>query len=127
MNEITKLPIFEQPTTIKEAKNNINKLYTELSLLRRQSIPKKEKFLYFIQLRNKVKIGISSNPEGRLNSLATASPDELRLIAKIPNAGNLESKCHKKLSHLHICREWFRYSEDITHLIEKLQSKNQND
>jgi hypothetical protein len=47
----------------------------------------------------------------------------LRLIAKFFQKGNLEKDCHKKLNHLRINREWFRYTEEVDRLIEELKTE----
>lgn len=81
----------------------------------------KNKALYFIACGDAVKIGISSHPEERLDAIAVGAPGKLRLLAKIPNMGNRESQCHKRLEHLHIHGEWFRYTEEVDTLIRELQ------
>jgi hypothetical protein len=80
----------------------------------------KNKFLYFILCRDAVKIGISIDPTARLESLATGAPGKLMLLAMIENAGDREKECHKKMAHLHIHREWFRYTNEIDLLINEL-------
>jgi hypothetical protein len=82
----------------------------------------KNKYLYFIGCGDAVKIGISSDPSARLETLATGAPGVLYLIACIPNMGHKENECHKKLDHLHIHREWFRYTNEVHELIRELQS-----
>jgi len=78
------------------------------------------KYLYFIGCGDAVKIGVSSDPNGRLEALATGAPGRLHLIAMIPKSGHLESKCHKKIAHLHIHGEWFQYTSEINSLIKEL-------
>lgn len=78
------------------------------------------KYLYFIKCGDAVKIGMSSDPESRMQTLATGAPGKLFLLAKIPNSGGLEAECHKKLSHIHITGEWFRYTDEIVRLIGEL-------
>lgn len=84
----------------------------------------KNKFLYFIQCGDAIKIGISSDPEIRLETLATGAPGKLTLIAMIKNCGDKENYCHKYLSHLRIHGEWFRYTEEINKLIKELNESN---
>lgn len=78
------------------------------------------KYLYFIGCGDAVKIGISSDPNARLETLAAGAPGKLDLIAMIPKAGNLETECHKRLAHLHIHGEWFRRTSEIDTLIKGL-------
>lgn len=79
------------------------------------------KYLYFIGCGDVVKIGMSSDPNARLEILATGAPGKLELIAMIPKAGNLEARCHKRLAHLHIHGEWFRHTSEIDILIKELR------
>jgi hypothetical protein len=81
----------------------------------------KNKYLYFIRCGDAVKIGVSSDPETRMQALSTGAPGKLYLLAKFPNSGNLENQCHKKLSHLRISGEWFRYTYEIDQLIRGLK------
>lgn len=81
----------------------------------------KNKYLYFIRCGDAVKIGMSSDPESRMQILSTGAPGKLYLLAKIPNSGNIEAECHRKLSHLRINGEWFRYTNEIDRLISELK------
>ncbi len=80
----------------------------------------KNKYLYFIKCGDAVKIGVSSDPESRMKILGTGAPGELKLLASIPNSGNLESSCHKKISHLHLCGEWYLYNYETKMMIKEL-------
>ena len=53
-------------------------------------------------------------------SLATPAPFSVDLIASLPRAGHREAECHKRLSHLRVHGEWFRYTEEVDALIEDL-------
>lgn len=80
----------------------------------------KNKYLYFMACGDAVKIGVSSCPDSRLETLQTGAPGELSLVASIPNAGHLEAECHRRLSHLHLSGEWFRHTEEVDALIKEL-------
>ena len=87
-----------------------------------KGIPANRKSLYFIVCGDAVKIGVSSDPVSRLATLATGSPCPLNLLAEIPNAGDREAECHKRMKHLRLSGEWFRYTEEVDCLIKELQS-----
>lgn len=79
-----------------------------------------EKALYFAQCGDAVKIGVSSTPDVRVETLQTGAPGRLTLLAVIPKSGDKEADCHKTLNHLRIHGEWFRYTEEIDALIREL-------
>lgn len=107
LNEITKMKNILNMPRGKENQTFKNRLY-------------KNKYLYFIKCGDAVKIGVSSDPESRMKILATGSPGELKLLAIIPNMGNLESSCHRRLSHLHLCGEWYLYNYETETMIKEL-------
>lgn len=82
----------------------------------------RNKSLYFIACGDAVKIGMSSNPESRLESLATGAPGPLILLAQIPCAGHRETECHHRLTHLHLHGEWYFYTHEVTLLIKEIQN-----
>lgn len=65
--------------------------------------------VYFIQATNgMVKIGIASDPHGRLRALQTGSPLRLRLLATIPNCGpETEADLHSRFAEHRAHGEWF--------------------
>lgn len=80
----------------------------------------KNKYLYFIACGDNVKIGVSSDPNARLETLATGAPGPLYLIAAIPNAGHREAEFHKRFAHLRTHGEWFVYNDEIHEAIKEL-------
>jgi hypothetical protein len=82
----------------------------------------RNKWLYFIGCGDAVKIGISSDPESRLETIAVGAPGQLCLLAKIANAGQQEADCHKRLDHLRIHGEWFWHTEEVDALIRELRA-----
>lgn len=78
------------------------------------------KSLYFAQCGDAIKIGASSDPNIRIETLQTGAPGKLTLVAVIPKSGDKESECHKRLAHLHLHGEWFRYTEEVDRLIREL-------
>ena len=82
-----------------------------------------KKALYFAVCGDAIKIGVSIDPEARLQTLQTGTPGPLRLIATLPKMGSRESECHQRLSHLALGGEWFRYTEEIDQLIKELSNE----
>jgi len=78
------------------------------------------KALYFAKCGDAVKIGVSRDPEVRLDELQCGAPGKLVLLAVIPGAGTRERECHRRLTHLHIHGEWFRHTEEVDSLIAEL-------
>lgn len=78
------------------------------------------KSLYFAQCGDAIKIGVSSDPNVRIETLQTGAPGKVTLVAAIQKAGDKESECHRRLAHLRIHGEWFRYTEEIDQLIQEL-------
>lgn len=72
-----------------------------------------------------VKIGISSNVRGRMNTLQTSMPFELKLIGCVPHssvhaARQAEIRLHKKLKRRRIQGEWFRLTPKTREFITEL-------
>jgi hypothetical protein len=69
---------------------------------------KSEGFVYFIENQESslIKIGFSTDVDGRLKTLRTAAPN-LRLIGFIPGTVATESWLHRKFATSRVDREWF--------------------
>lgn len=78
------------------------------------------KCLYFIRCEDVVKVGVAKHPQDRMKRLQTGAPAPLVLIASIPKAGHREAECHKRLAHLRVHGEWFRYTGEVNDLIGEL-------
>jgi hypothetical protein len=59
--------------------------------------PKEETYVYVIQARDTVKIGVSLDPWSRLDQLQTGNPYRLRLIAVLAGDGAAEQRLKKPL------------------------------
>lgn len=71
------------------------------------------KSVYLIRANDgKYKIGVSKNPQKRLNQLQTANSDELKLIKTYKSniAQKLESVLHNRYAHGKERGEWFNLS-----------------
>lgn len=65
-------------------------------------------FIYAIQGGERIKIGISADPEARLAQLQSSASVELRLIAKRPGTREEEQRLHGELATHREYGEWFR-------------------
>lgn len=76
--------------------------------------------LYFMLHGDFVKIGQSAEPYKRLLEFQTGAPEILKILAVIPEKGEVEKYCHKKLKHLHHRGEWFKYTKETDDLIKEI-------
>jgi hypothetical protein len=76
---------------------------------------KPKSYVYFIEAvgLDKIKIGVSDNPEKRLQQLATGSAVSLKLKAKMLGDALTESEMHRKFDHLRVDREWFYATKEL--------------
>ena len=68
-------------------------------------------YLYIIQSKEYLKIGIANNPRKRLRTLQTGNPHKLKILNKyycIRNANEIEKKVHYLLKPYHVRGEWFK-------------------
>lgn len=65
-------------------------------------------YIYFARGGDFVKIGVSSNPQQRVASLATGSPHPLTLLGTIRGDERDEAAMHGLFADLRANREWFR-------------------
>lgn len=66
--------------------------------------------IYFIQMANFVKIGVSNNVNSRLKTLQTANPIKLKLLGTIPGNHKTEKTLHEEFKSQKISlggSEWF--------------------
>lgn len=76
----------------------------------------KETFVYVIQDRDLVKVGVSDNPEQRCAAIsAKHGPTQLRFTFQATReaAAFIESSAHRKLASVSVGGEWFRCPPDI--------------
>lgn len=78
--------------------------------------------VYFISINNEfVKIGITSDLEGRLKDLQMCNPYFIKVEVAIPGGYHLETKYHQRFSQYREHGEWFRLSPEIREEIENLK------
>lgn len=70
------------------------------------------RFVYLIQCEDYVKVGVSSNPEGRLRSMQTGNPFNMFLVNKWETTSDfrIESITHRELAEYRVHGEWFKCS-----------------
>ena len=76
--------------------------------------------IYFISDEDGyIKIGFARNVQSRLETLQTASRQELRVIATMPGSLSDEKSLHHKFSKDHVRGEWFRPSQELRQFIKE--------
>jgi hypothetical protein len=82
-----------------------------------------DSYVYFIKAEglNRVKIGISKEPQERLKQLQTGSPIKLSLMAFTPGDIELERSLHNKFSHIICDGEWFHLTLELENYIDTLR------
>ena len=78
--------------------------------------------------RHAYKIGKTNDPEGRLQSLQTASPHKLKLLHafRADNAAAAEEELHRLLHSKRLEGEWFRLTvleKDVLVSVERFEGK----
>lgn len=72
-------------------------------------------FVYFIEAVgiDRIKIGVSRDPEARVQQLSTGSPFPLNLLGKLRGGPELERQLQHQFAALHITGEWFHASQEL--------------
>ena len=87
-------------------------------------------YVYLIQMgRNRAyKIGISNDPQKRLESMQTANPYKLKLLhtIKADNAATAEEELHRLLYATRMEGEWFKLTPDMRDVILSVDTFEQN-
>jgi len=67
-------------------------------------------WVYFIgqDYDTPIKIGVSVDPDERLNGIQTGHPERLSVLARIPGTQQTEAELHRKFAHLRMQGEWFK-------------------
>ena len=89
-----------------------------------------EKLVYFIQsnIQGAIKIGVSSDPETRLDYLLPVAIPyvELKLLAVIEGGYKKEKELHKKFATYKILNEWFKPSKELLSYIKQIRGGSTN-
>lgn len=80
-------------------------------------------YVYFIAAPEAeiVKIGFSTNPQGRIKYLATTSAYKLVLLCAIPGSTEYEKSLHNRFFHLRLNGEWFMDTPELRQFIDDLR------
>jgi Meiotically up-regulated gene 113 len=77
-------------------------------------------FTYFMRRGAFIKIGHSANPSSRSDDLQVNFPDEIEILAVIPDTVLREEDAHRKFWHLRKRGEWFRPEPELVEFIERI-------
>lgn len=72
-----------------------------------------------------VKIGFSGDHEERRQSLQTATPDRLRLIATLPGNRSVEAALHKRFREYKVTGEWYRLEGELAEYVAGLKDNDE--
>ncbi len=79
--------------------------------------------IYFIRSYNQfIKIGTSTNVNGRLKKLQTGSPIKFKVQAILDGDYKTESGLHKMFKHIRYNGEWFKYTDELKWFIRAVQN-----
>jgi len=84
-------------------------------------------WIYFIQAVNggPIKIGVTQNIHKRLDSLQTASPYQLRVLALIRGGQRLEQEYHRHFHMYRLSGEWFEPAQPILAEVERINVRSE--
>ena len=126
------LELYKESNLSEDLRRTINtrkaKEYSEEHEINRQREQKRYLsgiYLYLIQnpITNDLKIGISNEPQRRIEELQNTNGRQLNLLYTIPGKSNLEKTLHDKFSHLRLKGEWFKYDQSIIQEFERLAAE----
>jgi len=85
-------------------------------------MPKKRTLIYFIQQQpdGPIKVGLSKDPWSRCEQLQIGNPAPIKVIGVAWGGADLEADIHRSFSHLKIRGEWFKPSDKLHELIERV-------
>lgn len=72
-----------------------------------KSVPQEIGWVYFIQAGDAVKIGYSTNPEKRMESLQTGASHTLLMLGKVPGTRGTEHMYQTRFANMRLKGEWF--------------------
>ena len=77
-------------------------------------------FVYAIECRGHVKIGVSVNPKSRAGKVSADCPFETVLRGFVPGGYDLEHDLHERFSEYRVKGEWFLLRGDVAEWVEAL-------
>lgn len=80
-------------------------------------------YLYFFGTANRIKIGRTSDLDGRLSKIQTSCPDEIEWAVGWPGRGDEEKDWHSAFAGCHVRGEWFEASDELRAAIRRQSIK----
>src|SRR5262245_56687869 len=77
---------------------------------------------YFIQARDKVKIGRAQNVQARFDTLQRMSPIKLRLLWAQPGGSEVEKNYHREFKECRVYGEWFEIRDRLKEFLGRYMS-----
>ena len=102
-----------EPTTYAEIKDDL--------FPKRDRAPVERGTIYFVRCLDRVKIGWSSDLKGRLRSIQTTAPAEIKLIGKMRGSIKQERELHARFGHHRLSGEWFNVAPEILAFVETIE------
>ncbi len=85
-----------------------------------ETVPSRARgYVYFIRVGERIKVGYSTWPAGRLLALQTANAGKLLILGTMQVAKEVEKDIHQRFAHLHVRGEWFEARSDLLQFIER--------
>ncbi|TPN57179.1 GIY-YIG nuclease family protein [Mesorhizobium sp. B1-1-7] len=81
--------------------------------------PATKGFVYFLGIRDRVKIGFSSKPGARLLTLQTSTADPVKFFLVVPGTRYDERRLHLELEAHRSSGEWFRNSLSVIRVMQR--------
>lgn len=103
------------PPTPKRAE----KVAAAVSAFAQKQAEKKQRFVYFLQCGERIKVGIAKDPMRRLRALQTGNATEFKLLAAVAGDESLERAIHVKFESAHVVGEWFVRRPDLEEFMER--------
>lgn len=85
---------------------------------------RRERLVYFMSCGDKVKIGMSNDPERRREEIQRMHPDIVSIIHTEPGGKSREMELHQRFNDLHSHGEWFEYGEEIEEYISNSKASS---
>lgn len=84
--------------------------------------------VYFILAEHSkhVKIGVTTDPQRRLEELQTGHHERLRLVSTVPGGPSEEKSYHRRFSKYRAHGEWFKVNGALKEFIERLDKGNKD-
>ena len=74
-------------------------------------------YVYFLRVGDRVKIGFSTRPLSRIDTLVTAVPDQVDAFVFIRGNERTERALHAEFAEHHTSGEWFRFNPALARLM----------